>query len=258
MPTTANPAPIDDPRPRGGAGTLLLVGAVALLALPSATLAFSSRFEPATDPAQAGAGASGFVPAEVDPRLSRSIAVRALSKGRLFRFTPAASPTPLDRSVTVAVRLDPRGAAAIVVRGVRAPSELALASAAPGLAPLGYSLGAARGYKTFAQSPAAHPADLGAGLPDLASFRPSPGAADEPSRFSTRIALDGQPKAGRAPRTFAGQSDPTVDVGGAYRVTRNFDVMAGVRYTGQRDRLQPLTDGRNDSQSVYVGTKFHF
>ena len=48
------------------------------------------------------------------------------------------------------------------------------------------------------------------------------------------------------------------DVGGAYRVTRNLDVTAGVRYSQDRERLKPLTDGKQDSQAVYVGTQFRF
>jgi hypothetical protein len=33
--------------------------------------------------------------------------------------------------------------------------------------------------------------------------------------------------------------------------------MAGIRYSSERDRLRPLTDGKQDSQA-YVGTQFHF
>ena len=201
------------------------------------------------------------MPAEVDPRLSRSIAVRALSKGRLFRFTPAATASHLDRSVTVAVRLDSRNSQPIIVRGALVHSELALAAAAPGLAPPGYSLGAARGYKSFAQNPAQNTGAAdprGTEIPDLQSFRPSPGVRDDPSRFNTRIALEGHDKPGRAPHTFEGLVDPSLDLGGSYRVTRNLNVTAGVRYSTQHDRLLPLTDGRNDSQAVYVGTQFRF
>ncbi|HNN56780.1 MAG TPA: hypothetical protein PKG84_10600, partial [Novosphingobium sp.] len=89
-----------------GSSSVLLTGAVALLALPSAVLAFSSRFDALQAQDKAEEAQSGFVPAMVDPRLARSITVRALSKGRLFRFTPAATTSRMDRSLTVAVRLD--------------------------------------------------------------------------------------------------------------------------------------------------------
>jgi hypothetical protein len=94
-------------------------------------------------------------------------------------------------------------------------------------------------------------------MPDLASFRPKPGAAPDSSRFAPRIALDEREKTGRSPRTFE-QNDQQVDLGGAYRVTRNLDVTAGVRVTSDRDRLRPITDGRQDNQAVYVGTQFRF
>ena len=46
---------------------------------------------------------------------------------------------------------------------------------------------------------------------------------------------------------------------GSYRLTRNFDVTAGVRYTQERDRLAPVVDtAKQDSQAVYIGTQFHF
>ncbi|MFC3213373.1 hypothetical protein [Novosphingobium panipatense] len=41
-------------------------------------------------------------------------------------------------------------------------------------------------------------------------------------------------------------------------MTENLDVTAGVRYSQDRERLVPLTDGKQDSQAVYVGTQFKF
>jgi len=49
----------------------------------------------------------------------------------------------------------------------------------------------------------------------------------------------------------------SVDLGGAYSLTRNLDVTAGVRYRSDRDRLTQA-DARRDSQAVYVGTAFRF
>ncbi len=242
----------------GSAAALLLCGAVSVLALPSAVLAFASRMDSAVAGTAATAAAIGFIPAEVDPRLARSITVRALSKGRSFQFTPAAVPNGMDRSVvTVAVRLN--GTAAPALRQSAAAENPALA-ALP-IAPTAYSLGAARGYRSFAQS-AAPTAAPGVSVrqldaPDLASYQPKPGVARTPSRFAPSIALDEREKTGRSPRTFE-QSDQQVDLGGSYRVTRNLNVTAGVRYSSDRDRLRPLTDGRQDSQAVYVGTQFRF
>ena len=49
-----------------------------------------------------------------------------------------------------------------------------------------------------------------------------------------------------------------VDVGGSFRLTRNLDVTAGVRYQQERDlRALPELD-KQDSQAVYIGTQFRF
>lgn len=240
---------------RNSSAAPLLIGVtVGALALPSAVLAFSSRFDPVPASEAVEERGSGFEPAAVDPRLARSIAVRTLSKGRLFRFTPAATPSRTDRSVTVAVRLDPAStrSASGAAQGTQAPSLAALR-----LAPTGYSLGVSRGYKSFAQKPDARAASK-IEIPDLATFQPATGAKGDPSRFSTRIALDGSDQSGSSPRTFTGQGDQKVDLGGSYRLSRNINVTAGVRYQSERDRLVPVTDGKQDNQAVYVGTQFRF
>ncbi len=240
----------------GTAAAMLLCGAVSVLALPSALLAFASRYDGPKFMGASTAASSGFIPAEVDPRLARSITVRSLSAGRSFRFTPAALPSGTDRSVvTVAVRLGDIGAASLALRQPK--NETAAVDAALRIAPTAYSLGAARGYKSFAQNAASALPVRQLAAPDLSSYQPKPGAAEVPSRFAPSIALDEREKTGRSPRTFE-QSDQQVDLGGSYRVTRNLNVTAGVRYSSDRDRLRPLTDGRQDSQAVYVGTQFRF
>lgn len=233
------------------ASALLLAGAVAVLALPSAVLALSAGIGPVLSAPADAETASGFQPARVDPRLARSISVRALGQGQTFRFTPGAAPNRLDRSVTVAVRVD----------GTSRPSRGALIGSEGGtfrIAPTAYSLGVSRGYKGFAQNGSAAAELRRVEIPDLASYKPSPGAKDDPSRFSPRIALDGRELAGRSPRTLQGQPEEVVDLGGSYRLTRNINVTAGVRSTSDRDRLAPLSDGRKDNQAVYVGTQFKF
>lgn len=240
-----------------GTAALLLAGAVGMLALPSAVLALSNRFDPGPQAPQAEVASGTFMPAEVDPRLARSISVRALSKGRAFRFTPAATSSRLDRSVTVAVRLDASSARRVML-GTKQGANEVVSGGAFGIAPAGYSLGSARGYRSFAQSSGAIETRKG-DIPDLAAFKPSTATTKgDPGRFSPRIALDEKEKLGRSPRTFE-QNDQTVDVGGSYRLSRNLNVTAGVRYSSSdRDRLLPLTDGRQDNQAVYVGTQFQF
>ena len=241
----------------GTAAAMLLCGTVSVLALPSAVLAFTSGYGIAPQLVASDPASGSFIPAVVDPRLSRSITVRALSKGRMFRFTPAATVSGIDRAVvTVAVRVNDGNSASLVLRRPVAAAVIPVGAEVP-IAPTAYSLGAARGYRSFAQNaaPAAPVRQLDA--PDLASFKPRPGVARDPSRFAPQVALDEPEKTGRSPRTFE-QGDQQVDLGGSYRLTRNLKVTAGVRYSSDRDRLRPLTDGRQDSQAVYVGTQFRF
>jgi hypothetical protein len=242
---------------RGASGaTLLLAGAVVLLALPSAVLAFSNRYEAL--PGEAASGPEMITPGRLDPRLARSISVRALTMGEMFRFTPASVPSRLSRDVTVAVLTSPVAQTILV----SAPSRGALPQTQTGnplgVAPMAYDLGVARGYKGFAPS-AARPAPARSiAMPDLEGYdlRSTPQASG--ARFSPRIELDERANAGRSPRTFEGDGEQTVDVGGSYRVGRNLDVTAGVRYSQERDRLRPVDTKRQDGQAVYVGTQFRF
>lgn len=234
--------------------SVLLGGAVCLLALPSAVLAFSSDFG-ATEEARLDAHASmaNFMPAQVDPRLARSITVPGLTGGQTFHFTPAGSATRSDRSVTVAVRVDAVGARAILVQAPARENQAALSSLR--IAPTAYSLGVSRGFQSFTM-PGEKPRVEG---PDLSSFSLRSGsAADEPGRLNARIAFDEREKTGRPPRTLEGNGEQTVDVGGSYRLTGNLNVTAGVRYSQERDRVLPVIDGQKDGQAVYVGTQFRF
>ncbi|WP_236554851.1 hypothetical protein [Novosphingobium sp. 9U] len=240
---------------KGGTASVLLAGAVTLLALPSAVLAFTADFGakdeagPSIEPAPAGESTHG---------LSRALAIRSLAKGQLFPFTPAGIANQSERAVTVAVRVDGEAARAITVRGRSLPqpdSDTHLR-----IAPTGFSLGVSRGYRNFAQdiSQQAAPPKTAMDLPDLHKYSLAPSRTNgDGSRFSPRISLEEKATTGRAPRTFAVDGSE-VDLGGAFRVTNNLNVTAGVRYSQERERLTPLTDGKQDSQAVYVGTQFSF
>lgn len=243
---------------KGGATAgVLLAGAVGLLALPSAVLAFSTGFEP--EP-RAPARDSTLEPGKrASADLARPIPIRSLAKGRLYLFTPAKTPNRPDRSVTVAVRVDPWASKGISVLGRKDAPAIGLVISPLRIAPNAFNLGVQRGYHNFSQT-LVPPLDGHKGdTPDMAGFTIAPGAKGDDSRFSPRIVIDEKQAAGRAPRTFAGDKEDRVDVGGAYRVTRNLDVTAGVRYSQERERLRPLaTDGKQDNQAVYVGTQFRF
>jgi len=234
--------------------SVLIAASVSLLALPSAVLAFTADFtvdEKAAPPVE-NAG-----PAQPGTAFSRALTIRSLAKGKLFPFTPAGVPSEAERSVTVAVRVDPAAARAITVTG----RNLAQQDTDLGhlrIAPTGFSLGISRGYRNFADTitPPA-PRVPHVDLPELHKFSLAPSANPDDSRFSSHFSMDDKPATGRAPRTFAGDGGE-VDLGGAYRVTKNLNVTAGVRYSQERERLTPLTDGKQDSQAVYVGTQFSF
>lgn len=242
---------------RGGMrGGLLLAGCVGMLALPSAVLAFSTNFR---GQAARSDQIDSLDPEATSENFSRAVAMRSLAKDQPFPFTPAGTPLRQDRAVTVAVRVDPEAAQAIIVHG-RAPiAQNTQSTGTMRIAPAAFNLGVSRGYQNFAQNlvPQAPNRPM-AELPDLKRFNLTPGPTkSDVSRFSPRISLDEKRASGRAPRTFAVDGSE-VDLGGAYRVTDNLDVTAGVRYSQDRERLVPLTDGKQDSQAVYVGTQFKF
>lgn len=233
----------------------LLAGAVGLLALPSAVLAITARFEPdisATATTEAMAPIKDKTQAVA---LSRPIPVRSLAKGQLFPFTPAGSP---DRSITVAVRVSSGEAQGISAQRLGKAQNGDEEGASLRIAPTVFNLGVSRGYRNFSQDLVPPAEDRASGMPDYGQFSIAPGERADASRFSPRIVIDEKQKAGQAPRTFAGDREDRVDVGGSYRVTEHLDVTAGVRYSADRDRLLPLTDGKQDSQAVYVGTQFRF
>ncbi|MXP44308.1 hypothetical protein [Allopontixanthobacter sediminis] len=261
----------------GGIAPALLAAAGLAVAVPTAGLAVSGIENSPT--VMAGMEFVPFTPATVDPQLARRVHASVQARGQALRFTPASNQSAQDRTFTVAVRLDDATARAISIR-----TAGSMVSASPGLgsplasgpgedafklAPTRYNLGVARGYRGFAKAPTAAKPDNGstvaalalnkAGLLDLADFKPAEGAAEKPSRFQPRIALESEKgTTGRSRGTLESLGEQTVDVGGAYRITGNLDVTAGVRLSQDRDRIAPLTDSVQDSQAVYVGTQFRF
>jgi len=254
---------------------LLGCALIGLAAAPALASALADNFNAAPVSLSARGGIGSFTPASVDPRLVSQITAQinggGASHGRLFRFTPAGMENRPDRAVTVAVRVSELGSQGFVVQAPQSAGASAPGAAPIRIAPMVYNLGLARGYQSFGATAGTV---LGAGresakldvqrleMPDLRAIgrkdsSSAPGAS-APARLAPRIELDARERMGRAPRTFEGQNDYQVDLGGSYSLTRNLDVTAGVRYSPERDRLRPLTDGKKDSQAVYVGTQFRF
>lgn len=240
------------PAGRGGlSAAMLYAGAVALVVVPSTGFALSVAGD-----GDVQAGLASFTPASIDSRLAQLVG--SSGDGEVMRFTPAGAASRQGRSVTVAVRVD-GDVDALAVRSAIGGDNEPVASAVARIAPTRFSLGTARGYQSFAQSAPTLQRELSdASIPDLASFRPSPGVQEKPSRFAARIAVEEEQGASRSTRALDTLGDQTFDLGGSYRVTRNLDVTAGVRYSQERDRIAPLTNGKQDSQAVYVGTQFRF
>jgi len=249
-------------------GAVLGVLAAVSLALPSTGLALVGLgSDPTSAPTTSDFGL--FAPASVDPEFAAQIADKARERG--IQFTPVgASAVNNDRTVTVAVRMDADIARAVSVRQA-AQAAPGTGTAIIGLQANRFDLGAARGYQSFAQSqpeitdtPVSGRAfefenvrDLS--LPDLSAFEPAqPTREDRPSRLQPRIELEGETIAGRSPNTLDAIGAQTVDVGGSFSLSRNLDVTAGVRYSQERERLDPLTNSLQDSQAVYVGTQIRF
>lgn len=240
---------------RGGLTASVAAAALVLAGVPTASFAIDA-LDGNESPSLSG---FAFTPASVDPKLAKFVAERATGSNRLMRFTPAGVAERGSRSVTVAVRVDEETAQAISVRSaIAAAREQMSANSAVQLTPVRYNLGLSRGYQSFAQPPELSKKLSDAAIPDLSNFKPKAGVKEEPSRFGARVALEAEEKSGSAPRTHDALGDQTLDVAGSYRLTRNLDVTAGVRYSQERDRLTPMTDPAQDSQAVYVGTQFRF
>lgn len=195
------------------------------------------------------AGIGSFTPASGDPRLAAALA-RAGISGNGFRFTPSSIDKPGAGAVTVAVR----------ARSSRSPAAIAdrLPAAGPSVsvAPIAYNLGVAVGWKRFAVSGDLAKVDLGAipGGREVADV----GVSYTGRSFSGRVKAESARPLANQPRLTADAPSYALDVGGAYSITRNLDLTAGVRYKTERDRLPQLTENRRDSQSVYLGTAFRF
>lgn len=188
---------------------------------------------------------ASFTPSTQDSRLASVYARAVLShSSKSFRFTPTSGSINGRRSITVLVR------AAGLGQGDRVSQTV-------GIEPLAFNLDASRGWRKFAlpDSVGRKPLDpIVTDLPAVKGFSLDRGRP----RLKTNVQLDARADVGTAPQTLAGERKFSVDVGSSYSLTRNLNVTAGVRYAGPDNRLNPITDLRQDNQAVYVGTNFKF
>ena len=225
-------------------GAVAMAAAASLIA-PSAALAMSRGGS--AQSASVGRALGNFTPASADPRLAIALS-RSATATSGFRFT-SASVAKTNRKVTVAVR-------ARSTRALPGADRSASAGGMAAIAPLAYNLGVSVGWRRFAVS-----GDMGEAEQGLAGGRRQAadlGLSYTAKRWSTRLQVAAERPVGTAPRIVDTSESVALDVGGSYRLTRNIDVTAGVRYKSQRERLEPLKDNRRDSQAVYLGTAFRF
>ncbi len=233
----------------------LALGAALIAAVPALGAPDSApRIRPMQSAIRGGFGY--FTPASADPRLAALVMRSGLNANRAMRFTPVSIGT--KREVTVAVRASTTKRS--VGPSVRTmPQALALAEAQTGnvgIQPVSYSLGAAVGWKRFALT--GDVARVENGLLPGARQKADLGVSYNSRKWSSRVQVAAERPVGITPRSIGNAESYSVDVGSSYRLTRNLDVTAGVRYRSDRDRLQPQLDQRRDSQAVYVGTAFRF
>ena len=196
---------------------------------------------------------STFTPANADPRLAAAFAGRGASLSD-FKFTPAAAKgRPSQIRVAIRARTDSPAKA-------RLADASAVTSASPvsALTPASYNLGVAVGWRRFAVSG------------DVAKVKePNPAIGGRESaavgvsysvskRLTGRVAVGADRGDPRALTPLRKADNYSLDVGGAYSLTRNIAVTGGVRYRVENERVSALKDDRRDSQAVYVGTAFKF
>ncbi|MGZ6228718.1 MAG: hypothetical protein ACXWNE_11345 [Candidatus Binataceae bacterium] len=241
---------------RGGFTATVAAAALVLTGVPTAGFALDAF---GRQTLHFASGDFSFTPASVDPKLAQFVAERANGTARMMRFTPAGVADRGKRSLTVAVRVDEESAQAIQVRSaIAAAQDQMSATGAVHIVSARYNLGVLRGYQSFAQPTVLSKNLSDAAIPDLSSFKPAAVSRSEPSRLVSHIALAHEDKPGVTPRTRDALGAQSLDVATSYRLTRNLDVSAGLRYSQDRDRVAPAVPATQDSQAFYVGTQFRF
>ena len=242
---------------RGGLTASVAAVALVLTGVPTAGFALDALGKGGLNLA---ANAFPFTPASVDPKLAKFVTERSTGTARMMRFTPAGVAERGKQSLTVAVRIDEESAQAIQVRSAIATAQDQVGGASGvRIVSARYNLGMARGYQSFAQPTVLSKNLADAAIPDLSTFKPAPIAQPDQSRLVSRVALAHEEKPGVTPRTREALGEQSLDVATSYRLTRNLDVSAGVRYSQSRDRIAPAAEpSSQDSQAVYIGTQFRF
>jgi hypothetical protein len=192
---------------------------------------------------------SSFTPANADPKLAAALGGKSLALGD-FKFTPAAA-KGRSSQVRVAIR-------ARVLSPAHPAAPEANASTALAMAPSGYNLGVAVGWRRFA---------VAGDLAQVKSVDPAIGGREAANvgisyslnnHLSTRVAVGADRATGNPVPGLRQGNNVSFDLGSSYSLSRHLSLVGGVRYNIERDRYSTLQDNRRDSQAVYVGTAFKF
>lgn len=199
---------------------------------------------------------AGFTPASIDPRLGRLLGKTALVRGGL-RFTPGEAAGRSAEVTTITVTATRKANNLVLPGAPRAALDNAPGGESVKVAPISYNLGGSVGLKRLAlpAEVAASKVDsvpLGIGESfDLAQTKSS----RRPSKLRSVADL---PVTGGAQLAGDSNASTALDVAGAYRLTRNLDITAGVRYRNDAFRIDRPASERADSQAVFVGTALRF
>lgn len=226
----------------------MVILAMSSIALPPA-IASMSRAERIRDTQLSDTLLGQFTPASGDKRLIERYMKLSSRSRTAFSFTPAVTDDgQKNRAITVVIRAQDNKSSA-----VRTAALAAGRTKAPiAIAPVAYDLGASVGFEKFV-TPAV---PRGTDIKHLPQAR-APETRAKPSRLTTRLRSSSIDPTSGAERVNALGVDQSVDVVSSYRLTKNIDVTAGVRYKSE-EAIEPLTDARRDSQAVYLGTAFRF
>lgn len=193
---------------------------------------------------------SSFTPANADPKLAAALGSKSLALGD-FKFTPAPA-KGRPSQVRVAIR------ARVVAPTHFSGSQTAAPATTVALAPIGYNLGVAVGWRRFAVAgdvAKLKSADSALGGREAANVGISYSLSN---RLSTRVAVGTDRATGNPVAGLTRPDAVSFDLGSSYSLSRHISLVGGVRYNIERDRYSTLQDNRRDSQAVYVGTAFKF
>lgn len=226
---------------------LLAAGAVAAFVL-SPALAADGKRAPAVSISIDSA--SGFTPAVSDPRLAAAFAGKAPSLAD-FKFTPAAAKSRPSQ-VRVAIRAKANTSARDRTASADSSSPISA------ITPASYNLGVAIGWRRFAVS--GDVAKVKTGTPALGGRESAVVGVSYSlnKKVTGRLAVGADRDDGQAAVALRSPDKYSLDLGGAYSLSKRVALTGGVRYSIDRDRDTTLRDSRRDSQAVYIGTAFKF